>query len=264
MQKNAITMCSYVFCVAAFSGFFRWIQNQAAFELETGLMISGSIWTKLTVVALLLSVGGIFFMVRRLWYRDYYPAQTMEEVIHGNEYWVNKIAKILAGIMILGSVVLYLMAQYHLYHSLLRALALLGIATAWAFVKLSEAPVEKKSPNMLSVLAAIPVILYCLWLVVSYRSNAAVPSVWKYGLEILALCASVLGMFYTAGYAFDYPKPYEALAWLMTGALLSLVTLTDGRLIGLQIMLLAGAGMQLYLAWMIISSMKEEWPDEAE
>ncbi len=264
MQKNAITMCSYVFCVAAFCGFFRWIQNQAAFELETGLMISGSIWTKLTVAVLLLSVGGIFFMVRRLWYRDYCPAQTFAEVIHGDAYWVNKVAKILAGLMIIGSVILYLMAQYHVYHTLFRTLALLGIASAVAFVKLSEVPYEKKSPNMISLLAAIPVVMYCFWLIASYRSNAAVPSVWKYGLEILAICSSVLGVFYTAGYAFDYPKPYEALAWLLTGALLSLVTLTDSRLIGLQVMLLAGAGMQLFYAWMIISSMKEEWPDEAK
>ena len=264
MRKTAISMCSYVLCMSAFGGFFRWIQNMSAFEPETGLMIHGSIWSKLTLVVLLVAVAGIFFLARRLWYKDYYPAQTFEALFAGDEYWNAKMAKIFSGLMLIGAVVLILLAQYHVYHSILRTLALLGALTAWAFMKLVRLPYDGKSPNMVSALASVPVLLYCYWLLVSYRTNAAVPSVWRYGLEILAICASIMAMFYVAGYGFHTPKPYHALAWLNTGALLSLVTITDSRLLGLQIMLLAGAGMQLYLSWMIISTMQDQWPEDVE
>ena len=264
MRKLAISMCSYVLCMSAFGGFFRWIQNMSAFEPETGLMIHGSVWSKITLVVLLVAVAGIFFLARRLWYKDYYPAQGYETLFAGDEYWVMKPAKIFSGLMLIGSVVLILLAQYHVYHSILRTLALLGLATSWAYVKLLRLPFDKKSPNMVSLLAAVPVVFYCYWLLVSYRTNAAVPSVWQYGLEILAICASVLGMFYAAGYGFGMPRPYHAIAWLNTGALLSLVTITDSRLFGMQLMMLAGAGMQMYLSWMIISSLQEHWPEDEE
>ena len=42
MQKKAISIGSVVLVLAAFSAFARWIQNQAAFELETGLMKPGN------------------------------------------------------------------------------------------------------------------------------------------------------------------------------------------------------------------------------
>ena len=42
MRKQAISICCSVLIAAAFGSFVRWIQNQAAFELETGLMIPGN------------------------------------------------------------------------------------------------------------------------------------------------------------------------------------------------------------------------------
>ena len=74
----------------------------------------------------------------------------------------------------------------------------------------------------------------------------------------------VLGTFYCAGYAFDFPRSYVALCCLLSGTYLSLMTLPDSRNIGLALMLVAGAAMQLYFAWMIVASLSEEWPEETE
>lgn len=265
MQKYGITMCSYVGIAAAFSGFVRWIQNQAAFELETGIAIPGTVWGKAAFFFCLMSVAGVVLLVRNLWYKGYYPAQEYTALIHGKQSWLRRITRGIAAVMVIGAVVAFLIAGYQLYSSIVRTLCVLAIAAAWAFVKLSELPFEEKaSPHKQTLLAAIPVVMYVYWLVVSYRTHAAIPSVWSYALEIIAICASILGMFYFAGYGFDYPRPYAALGCLLTGALLSLVSLMDDRNIGQTLMLVAGAAMQLYDAWMIITSMRTEWPEEYE
>lgn len=264
MQKHAISICSFVLIAAAFSSFTRWIQNQAAFELETGLMIPGSLWSKVAFGACVLCIVGIVLMVRRLWYRGYYPAQNFATVINGSPAVLHRVTRGIAGLMVIGAVIAFLIAGYELYSSMVRTLCVLAIAAAWAFVKLNEAVFEeKRSSAKETMLCAVPVVMYGYWLVVSYRTHAAIPSVWSYAVEVIAIGASILGMFYFAGYGFDFPKPYAALGCLMTGTFLSLVTLLDDRNIGLALMLIAGAAMQLYYAWMIITAMSEEWPEEA-
>ena len=265
MQKHAVNIGSFVLIAAAFSGFVRWIQNQAAFELETGLAIPGTVWGKATFLFCLISIAGIAFLVRRLWYQGLYPAQTYRTLIRGEQVWLRRITRGIAGLMVIGAVIAFLIAGYELYSSIVRTMCVLAIAAAWAFVKLSELPFEEEtSPHKQTLLAAIPVVMYVYWLVVSYRTHAAIPSVWSYAPEIFAICASILGMFYFAGYGFDFPRPYAALACLLAGAFLSLVTLLDDRNIGQSMMFVAGAAMQLYDAWMIVTSMSTEWPEESE
>ena len=265
MQKKALTICSSVLVLAAFSAFARWIQNQAAFELETGLMIPGSISSKVTFIMCVLCLLGIGWMVRGLWYDGYYAPDSIDKIISGSPLWLNRITGSIAAVMLVGAVIAFLIAGYELYSTMVRTLCVLAAAAAWGFVKLSQVPfAEKKSPLKESLYAALPAVMYVYWLLVSYRTHAAIPSVWNYAVEVFAICMSILGTFYFAGYAFDFPRPYVTLVTLMAGAYLSLVTLPDSRNVGLALMLVAGAAMQLYLAWMVITSLSEEWPEETD
>ena len=266
MQKRAISICSYVAVAAAVCAFVRWIQNQAAFELDTGLAIPGTIWGKAAFLFCLIGVGVVAWSVRGLWYDGLYPAQDYKTIIHGKQIWVRRITRAIAALMVIGAIIAFLIAGYELYSSIVRTLCVLAVVGAWAFVKLSEVPYEEEevSANKQMILAAIPVVMYVYWLIVSYRTHAAIPSVWSYALEIIAICVSILGMFYFAGYGFEYPRPYLAVGCLLSGALLSFVSLLDDRNIGQTMMMVAGGAMQMYYAWMIISSMSTEWPEEVE
>lgn len=265
MQKKALSICSSVLVLAAFSAFARWIQNQAGFELETGLMIPGSISGKVTFAICVLCLLGIVWMIRSLWYEGYYAPESVDKIIHGNPFWLNRITRGVAAVMGIGAVIAFLVAGYELYSTMVRTLCVLAIVAAWAFVKLSELPfAEKKTPVKECVYMALPAVMYVYWLLVSYRTHAAVPSVWSYAVEVFAICVSIVGTFYFAGYAFDFPKPYVTLASLMAGTYLSFVTLPDSRNAGLALMLVAGAAMQLYFAWMIITSLTDEWPEETD
>ena len=265
MQKQAVTFGCYVLIASAFSAFFRWVQNLAAFELETGLMKPGIFWSKVALVITALALIGVAVQVRRLWYKGHYPAQTYDKLIQGNPYLLDRITKVIAAVMIVGAVINMFIGSYSVYRSILGLLSVLAIGTAVAFVKLSQLPYEEKqNPLMHSLLALVPVVFYVDWLTVSYRIHAAMPSVWAYAPEIIAICASLIGVFYFAGYAFEYPHPYLAMGWLMAGAILSLTTIMDDRNIGQQLMLAAGAAMQMYDVWMIVTSLSDQWPEEAE
>ena len=251
-------MCSYVLVAAAFCGFVRWVQNQAAFEVDTGLMLPGNFWSKATFVLCLAAILGIVYFVRALWYKGLYPTTDFGTLINGPRVWVYRVSRGIA-------VTAFLIAGYELYSSMVRTLCMLAIAAAWGFMKLSEVPYgTKRSTFMETIWCALPAVMYVYWLIVSYRTHAAVPAVWSYAVEVFAIAASILGLFYFAGYGFDFPRPYAAMGGLMTGAFLSLVSLLDSRNIGLALMLAAGAAMQLYFVWMIITSLSEEWPEETE
>ena len=263
MQKKAISIGSVVLVLAAFSAFARWIQNQAAFELETGLMKLGNPWSVITFVMVVFCLLGICWAVRGLWYEGHYAPTELKQIIHGSPLWLGRFTKAIAAVMVVGAIIAFLVAGYELYSTMVRTLCVLAVAAAWGFVKLSELPfAEKDGEFKWTVPAALPAVMYVYWILVSYRTHGAVPSVWSYAPEIFAIGVSILGTFYFAGYAFDFPKPYVTLACLLCGAYLSFMTLPDSRNAGLALMLVAGAAMQLYFAWMIITSLTDEWPEE--
>ena len=113
---------------------------------------------------------------------------------------------------------------------------------------------------------ALPILMYCVWLIASYRSNANNPNVWMFAIEILAICCAILALFYVAGYAFGRPDPHKACYLSLLGAFMCITTLADSRHMGLELIILATVGMLLMYSWLIIKNRcaKEDLPPEAE
>lgn len=73
-------------------------------------------------------------------------------------------------------------------------------------------------------------LLYCVWLVSNYQSCAADPVVMDYIWEVLAICLSLLGLYYVASYSFlKEGKPRRAVFTGLLGVFFSL-TAMGGRL----------------------------------
>ena len=62
MRNSAYPLCITTLVVAAFGGFFRWLQNQVSFEPETGLAVPGSMWVFVTAAWIV--VAAIILLVR--------------------------------------------------------------------------------------------------------------------------------------------------------------------------------------------------------
>ena len=114
MQKKAISIGSIVLVLAAFSAFSRWIQNQAAFELETGLMKPGNPWSGITFVMVVLCMLGICWVVRNLWYEGHYAPVELKQIIHGNPLWLGRFTKSIAAVRVVGAAIAFLVAGFEL------------------------------------------------------------------------------------------------------------------------------------------------------
>lgn len=260
MRKNAMVICCYVCVTAAFGAFFRWIQNQAAFETATGLVIYGSIWSKIVALLCMAAVLGGLALVIGLRKKDFYPARDCKTVFLGMPPVTTYYYNFMAVLMILGGAVLFVTSKYEQYATILRVLALFAILSGLSFRYLVAAPYKEHEDNLQCLCCTVMVLMYSYWLVVCYKLHAATPSAWTYGFEVLAIGTNAISFYYMAGYAFGRVRPYRSLFGSMTGAFLSLVTLPDGHYLGMQLMFLASAGMQLYFAWMIASNMRLEKP----
>ena len=74
-----------------------------------------------------------------------------------------------------------------------------------------------------------PCFLYCVWLISTYQLRAADPVVQDYLYEVLAIVASLLGLYFIAGHSFGNGKPRQTVFFCLAGAYFSLVTLADGH-----------------------------------
>jgi len=264
MRKNAIIMCCYVCVAAAFGGFFRWIQSLTAFEAETGLIIPGSLWSKLMVLLCVVAVLGLLALVLRLQKQELHPARTCESVFRGTTPLPPYIYTLFSVAMAVGGVILFITSKYREYQTLMRLLGFFAILSGAGFYYLASSPYQQREAGMQCLCASVLSLMCCFWMILCYKMNSTIPSVWSYSIEVLALAADTVAFYYMAGYAFGKPKPYRSMFFAFMGSFFSLVTLADDRLLGMQIIMGAAAGILMYCGWMTVSTMRAEKPVEME
>lgn len=264
MRKNALVICCVTCVCAAFGAFFRWLQDMTAFEEETGLYIQGSLWSvALVVVTVFVAAALIVILVatkkhdgRTVLPEDYSKAM-------GGTTAVYKPLYILLALMLLaGSVLNFTAASKDTYPVFQYILSLTGLLGFAGFLILGGAPEKRTDPNVVCLGASLLILLYCFWLVVSYREHGSSPVVWGYAMEILALACSLLAFYYLAGVAFGKRRPFLSVFFSQLAAYLCIVTLPDDRCFGQSLMLISTAGMLLFLSWMVVSNLRE--PEQVE
>ncbi|MEF2699638.1 MAG: hypothetical protein U0N08_00510, partial [Oscillospiraceae bacterium] len=139
-----------------------------------------------------------------------------------------------------------------LQRPLLRILAVAAIAVGVTFpMQLRGAAAQEPSTGTV-VIAALPILLFAFWLIVSYKMNIVNPTISAYAVEVLALCAATIGFYQIAGFTFGRPKAVRSVFWCQFAAFLCLMTLSDSRYMGAQCMFAAAAGMLLLQSWLVI------------
>ena len=262
MRKNALIICTFTCAFGAIGAFCRWLQVQIAFD-EAGLSVS-SMWNYIVPIVLIAAAVCFYAFVSK--YRRAGLTMTADfyDTFQGSTKFFVPGAWILGAMMIFGGMVLIATLPDTLNKVLYRVLAGLAVLTGIAFPLTATGSQKRFEPGVNSLFATFPVLLFCLWLITSYKQNSTNPTVWAYAVEILALAAALLAFFYFAGYPYGRPRPGKSLYFSMLGSFLCIVALADDRNFGLQLMLVAAAGMQLFWAWMIVSNMykPEEKPAE--
>ena len=116
----------------------------------------------------------------------------------------------------------------------------------------------KKLAALLCALMTLPMLLYALWLILSYRNNAINSVPLSYGLDMLTAILCMVAYFYMAGFAFEAPGTWLRLLFPMLSATACIMSLADERYLGMEMILLATAGQMLLYTWLLVQNLQEK------
>ena len=254
MHKRTLEISCYVCGAGAFGVFFRWLQDQMAFN-EEGLAEPSALHV---IVPLYIIITAIVFirMVDNIKNKRYALPQEFNEALR-NEGKLFTIARWAAGIiMMLGGVLLLATCEVEKEATMLRILSLLAIPAGLSYpIILSEANSENPRYRMLCFWSIMPIIMLAFWLVTSYKINSINSIVWAYAIEIIAIVVAMLGFFRMAGFAFGSVSPWRSMFFCMFGCSTSIMAIADSRNIGLQLILLGTAIMFVLYNWIMVSNL---------
>lgn len=263
MRKNALIISCYVCALGAFGAFFRWLQNQICYDPVTGIM-ARSAWNFLIPIAII-GVAVIFYaQIKKLLDQNLVPPMKLYDMFHGTTLVYPVVAWIIAAITAIGGLITIVSVRYTEQSGLYTLIGILAIISGISFPLICTCSKRRFSPGFVSALMTVPVVMFALWLIASYRQNATIASIWVYAVEILTLCACLTAFFFNAGYAYGRVKPIESLFFTMMAAFLCFMTMSDNRITGLQLIVCGSIGMLLTESWAIVSNMREAGEVEEE
>ncbi len=263
--NDALIMLCYVCAFGAFGAFFRWLQMQVARDSETGL-INPSILNFLLPAIIIAAAVILWLRTKKLTDGETVFPTGMSEALRGLSLVYIIFAWVVAAIAVIGGIMTIADAALDSLRSMYIIIAVLAMLSGLSFPLICSASRSHYSPSLVSVFMTIPILMYCVWLIASYRANANNPNVWMFAIEIIAICCAILALFYVAGYAFGRPNPHKACYLSLFGAFMCITTLSDSRYMGLELIILATAGMLLMYGWLIIKNRcaKEDLPSRPE
>ena len=260
MQKDALEKTCYVGGAGAFGVFIRWLQLQVAFN-DDGLP-DPSVFNVLVPLAIL-AAGAVFFRFVRRW-RDkrFYLPGAFNKALYNDGLIYGALRWFLGALMCLGAIALFAKSEADRNVGFYRVLAALGLISGAAFpFVMREANEDEPRLKLVCALQAAPMLLFAFWLVTCYKVNSINGIVWAYGVEVVACCFLLLAFFRVAGFAYSSSDQWHTLFFCMFAAFLAIVCLADERYMGMQLMLLAAAGMLMLYNWILISNLKRKKVD---
>ena len=260
-SKSLETSC-YVLGAGAFGLFFRWMQLMLAYN-EAGLP-DKSVWNVLVPVIILITA----FVFRSFVKKDEAAGLVLSENFFEafrNEGKIFSVVRWAVGIiMIAGAVLLFAGCDLDRDVKFLKILAIFGVLAGISFPLLltcANKPHATKGAT-LNLLSFFPILLFATWILTAYKQNSINPILWDFVVEVLTLIVCITAFYYIAGFAYGVVNTKKCMFFCMMGAMLCIMSLSDKRYIGQQIMLGGCAFMLLTCNWIMIANLRN--PKEEE
>ncbi|MBO5543857.1 MAG: hypothetical protein J5949_04425 [Oscillospiraceae bacterium] len=256
--KKSLELCCYVIGGGAFSVFLRWLQNQRAFN-ELGLPEKSALHVFLVLFFVAAAVVFLHFINRfekqHMALPDDFPAAFENS---GRLYLA---VRIVAGVIICaGAVLLFMQTETDKNSTDYRVLSLLGglsgicLPLWFSFANRETQP----APGILCALSFVPMLWMAAWLVIIYKTNTINSVIWQFFPEMVTVAVTMLAFFRLGGYVFGRPRWKLTLFGCMMAGLFCIMTLADERFLGMQIMFLGAALMNLFATWVIVKNLQKK------
>ena len=222
----------------------RW-ELATAFEADTGLVTPNtpSTWALILWSAVL---AVVFILLCRGKHRPFAGGYDAAFAAKGNTVYVT--AMVLSAFLLLVSAVLNYMGIPAAYQEAVAAAragnaqgtplfnvlprAILGLLSAISFfcvLSTGKNNYRGEGKGKFSFPLLAPAYMGCIWLIAAYQVRAGDPVRQDYIYELFAIIASLLGLYFTAGFSFERAKVFRSALFSLLGVYFSLVTLADGH-----------------------------------
>ena len=222
----------------------RW-ELATAFEADTGLVTPNmpSTWALILWSAVL---AVVFILLCRGKHRPFAGGYDAAFAAKGNTVYVT--AMVLGGFLLLASAVLNYMGIPAAYEEAVAAAragnaqgtplfnvlprAILGLLSAISFfcvLSTGKNNYRSEGKGKFSFPLLAPAYMGCICLIAAYQVRAGDPVRQDYIYELFAIIASLLGLYFTAGFSFERAKVFRSALFSLLGVYFSLVTLADGH-----------------------------------
>ena len=257
MRNKPLELTLYAAGAGAFGVFLRWLENQLAFN-EEGLADPSAF--HVIVPLFLIACVATFWHFQQEIERKHYATSPELGTALFSDLQLHTGLSILAGfVMVLGGLLLFAKSETDPFVGMLRVLAALAIFSGIAFpLVLLEARRERPRLGMLCPLMLLPLLMYAVWLILSYRSNAINSVHLAFGMDMLTAIIGMIASFRMAGFAFGAAKPKRAVFSVMLCASICIMSLADERYLGMQLILLGTSGEMLLYNWILLQNLEQQ------
>lgn len=215
-------------------GFFlRMQQLSAALSPSTGMPILHHPYSyaliALTVIGTLLLFFLSFFVANEA--QDWYSAYHADTLLQGLEFLSAAAFLVGTGMIFRTLFLTYLNnGGGNLLAVLFQTqpfLLFLGILMLCATAAIFFMVLRNGDSGSWSLAPLIPGFMSCVWLVLTYHSNASNPSVMSFAWQVFAVSSAALAWYFTASFAFQFPRPQAATWFSLLTVMLCLIALAD-------------------------------------
>ena len=250
MRKEAYRLTGFTVVISALGFLLRWLQDIQIIEPETGLARRGAGISVLVVLVIAVTAAVLGFVVYRM--RRYTAPTAFHDALAGDSVLYTVLCFAPAVLLALAGIVQLM--QSGSAESLaasqqgIRRISGIGaLAGAVGAFLLAAGQRNSERAGACRVGSALIILFGGLWLICGYKSAAADPVIWRFAVEMLAICAALMAFYHLAGYFYGEPSPLLTIFYCHLGGFLCIMSAVDEHTLGETVFY--GATALLLLVW---------------
>ena len=252
MQKQAWIHSLTAVGLGAVCVLLRWLQNMNVFDAETGLAAPRHTLSILLALLLMGSAVAMFVMNRSL--RAASASDDPEQAMAELPMPLTAVI-VAAGVIAAGGAV---MSFFLGVGTVNKVTALIGLVSVTGLLFF---PFLNRWGGFGAFLSLMPVVYFSVWFVVAYRDYARSPVLWSYAPLMLAIAASLYGVYRLSAYFHYRAQPLKAVYACCLATMLNMTVLMDTA-IGAGRLILGGWAIGFAaIAGLLILNMSEVLPE---
>lgn len=258
MRKTAYTVPALVFLMGIVGFILRRRELATAFEEGTGFLKRGE--TSVYLVIGLTAIAAVFVILFAWMALKGRASDVRYEKAFAMRSFFGLFLYTLLGLSMLGAAALYFVESKEAgTHTMVPELVFSAFAalSGIAVVIMASTSFKGKGNMKGSFFSIIPPLFLCFWLILLYKENASNPILLEFCYRCLALAASALAFYYSAGYAYGRARPKMTVITSLLAVYLSVLSMADDMRLSQLILFGALAAVQLLNSSYFIKNLKK-------